>query len=97
MLAQVTAGSLSGQFGRTVNALAHQLLERRLVHVAASDGHGTHRPATIARELHSAGVEPALTRWLAQDVPHAILAGTTPPAPPEPRRPGRFRHRRGRR
>jgi protein-tyrosine phosphatase len=94
MLAQVTAGSLSGQFGRTVKELAHQLVERRLVHVAASDGHGAHRPATIARELQSAGIDPALTRWLAQDVPHALLTGATPPAPPEPpkgRRRGLFK------
>lgn len=83
MLAQVTAGSLSGQFGRTVKDLAHQLLERRVVHVAASDGHGAHRPATIARELGQAGVDPATTAWLAHDVPAAILAGTQPPPPPE--------------
>ena len=83
MLAQVTAGSLSGQFGRTVKELAHRLVERRAVHVAASDGHGAHRPATIARELELAGIAPAVSAWLGQEVPQAILAGTQPPAPPE--------------
>ncbi|MDA0163881.1 hypothetical protein OM076_26660 [Solirubrobacter ginsenosidimutans] len=89
MLAQVTAGSLSGQFGRTVREVAHRMLETRSVHVAASDGHGAHRPATIARELEQAGVEPHLTAWLAHDVPNAILTGAQPPAAPEPRRPRR--------
>lgn len=84
MLAQVTAGSLSGQFGRTVRDFAHDLLERRAIHVAASDGHGAHRPATIARELDQAGVAPALAAWLSHDVPRAILDGTPPPAPPAP-------------
>ena len=91
MLAQVTAGSLSGQFGRTVRELAHKLVERRVVHVAASDGHGAHRPATIARELERADVDGDVATWLARDVPAAILAGTQPPAPPDARRASRRR------
>ncbi|HEY6888074.1 MAG TPA: CpsB/CapC family capsule biosynthesis tyrosine phosphatase [Solirubrobacter sp.] len=86
MLAQVTAGSLSGQFGRTVRELAHRLVATRSVHVVASDGHGAHRPATIARELEQAGIDPQLTAWLAHDVPKAILAGTQPPAAPDAHR-----------
>jgi len=38
---QVTAGSLTGQFGERCQALAHQLLERDEVRVLASDGHNT--------------------------------------------------------
>ena len=95
MLAQVTAGALNGHFGRTVRELAHRLLERRAVQVAASDGHGGNRPATIARELDGAGVEPALAAWLARDVPAALLAGTPPPAPPDrPAPPARGRLKR---
>jgi protein-tyrosine phosphatase len=82
MLAQVTAGALTGQFGRTVRELALDLVNRRVVHVVASDGHGGHRPARIAHELEEAGIDPEVRRWLAQDVPAALLDGTTPPAPP---------------
>jgi protein-tyrosine phosphatase len=83
MLAQVTAGALTGRFGRTVRELALRLVERGAVQVVASDGHGENRPATIARELREAGVEPALGRWLSLEVPSALLAGQ--PAPERPR------------
>jgi protein-tyrosine phosphatase len=82
MLAQVTAGALSGVFGRTVRELAHRLLERGVLHVAASDGHGANRPATLARELDTAGVDRALAAWLGRDVPAALLAGAPLPARP---------------
>ena len=39
MLAQVTAGSLLGFFGVRIQRVAETLLESRLVHVIASDGH----------------------------------------------------------
>jgi protein-tyrosine phosphatase len=82
MLAQVTAGSLSGQFGRTVRAFSHDALARRAFHVAASDGHGPNRPASIRHELTEAGIDDATIAWLARDVPRAILDGALPPPPP---------------
>ena len=89
MLAQVTAGALRGQFGRVVRDFALNLIQR--AHVIASDGHGSHRPARIARELEGAGIDPALTTWLARDVPAALLNGAELPPRPEtaPRRPRR--------
>ena len=86
MLAQVTAGALTGRFGRTVRDLAVRLIERRAIHVVASDGHGESRPATIARELAEAGIAPALGDWMARDVPEALLAGDPIPARPRGRR-----------
>jgi protein-tyrosine phosphatase len=83
MLGQVTAGALTGRFGRTVRELALRLVERGAVHVVASDGHGEDRPATVGRELVEAGVEPALAGWLAREVPAALLAGD--PLPERPR------------
>jgi protein-tyrosine phosphatase len=83
MLAQVTAGALIGRFGRRVRELALDLVERGAVQVAASDGHGEDRPATIAHELREAGIGPVLATWLARDVPAAILAGEPVPARPE--------------
>ena len=51
MLAQITAGALNRRYGRTVRDCALALMDGRAVHVVASDGHGPHRPARIAREL----------------------------------------------
>jgi protein-tyrosine phosphatase len=98
MLAQVTAGSLTGRFGRRVRDFALALVARGLIHVAASDGHGEHRPATIASELTAAGIDPGLATWLGRDVPAALLAGRPLPARPEPStRSGGGRRRRIRR
>jgi protein-tyrosine phosphatase len=86
MLAQLTAGSLTGRYGRPARALALDLIARGTAHVVASDGHGEHRPATIARELREAGVDPALGRWLTVGVPDALLAGRPLPDRPAPAR-----------
>jgi protein-tyrosine phosphatase len=92
MLSQVTAGALSGRFGRTVRQCALELVARRSVHVVASDGHDRGRPAAIASELARTPVEPALTVWLTCDAPAALLSGRELPPRPhvEPS------HRRGR-
>jgi hypothetical protein len=73
-----------------VRELALCLVERGAVQVAASDGHGEDRPATIGRELREAGIEPGVATWLARGVPGAVLAGEPVPARPElPERAGR--------
>lgn len=52
-LAQVTAGSLSGHFGRTIQRTALQLVEANLVHVYGSDVHNnTTRPFLFERGLN---------------------------------------------
>ena len=93
MLSQVTAASLSGRFGRTVEQRALDLVARGSVHVVASDGHDGGRPAEIGSELAGTPIDPALTAWLTRDVPAALLSGGEPPPRPEvgPRhRPGRL-------
>jgi protein-tyrosine phosphatase len=93
MLAQVTAPAFSDYFGRTVRHLALQLLARGSVHVIASDGHDRRRPVEISRSLRDAPIDPALVRWLTQDVPTALLAGGQPPERPQtaaPRQRGRL-------
>lgn len=82
MLAQVTAGALSGRFGGTVRDRALELVDREAIHVAASDAHDETRPAIIAGDLNEAGIEPGLMAWLACEVPAAILAGGDLPARP---------------
>ena len=84
--AQLTAGALLGEFGPPVRRFAVQLLREELVHVVASDGHGPHRPpgvrgafAAIEGELPGAG---RLARWMTDDVPAAILAGSPLPQRP---------------
>ncbi|HSD76484.1 MAG TPA: CpsB/CapC family capsule biosynthesis tyrosine phosphatase [Solirubrobacteraceae bacterium] len=84
MLAQVTAGSLTGRIGRTVRDTALRMVRDGTVHVAASDAHGPGREASIAAELGEAGLE-ALAPWLGRDAPAAILAGE--PLPPRPEAP----------
>jgi len=85
MLAQVTAGSLEGRFGRTVRDLALHLVARGTAHVVASDGHDKGRPAKIGAYLERAPVPSALADWLTHDVPAALLSGREPP--PRPRTP----------
>lgn len=82
MLAQVTAGSLTGRYGRPARELGLRLVESGSAHVLASDGHGPHRPARIAGELAEVGLDPALAEWMARDVPAALLAGEEPPPRP---------------
>jgi protein-tyrosine phosphatase len=89
--AQVTAGSLSGDFGGTVLRVASAMLEAGLVHVIASDAHDLRRrrpdlrlPAE-ALETRYGDVEEQLA-WMTDAAPGAILAGERPPErPPLPR------------
>jgi protein-tyrosine phosphatase len=83
MLAQVTAGALSGRFGRTIREFAAQLVDHGSAHVVASDGHGEKRPASIGSELAAAQIDPRLVNWLTHDMPAALLAGEALPKRPE--------------
>lgn len=81
-LSSITAGSLTGRFGGTVQRFARHLLERRLVHNVASDAHDmAKRPPGMAGELREAGLL-ALGDWLTREVPAAILSGAEIPAQP---------------
>jgi protein-tyrosine phosphatase len=102
VVTQITAGSFTGQFGRTVQRYTERLLEAGLVHSVASDAHdAVRRPPGIAHALAGAGhVE--LVPLLAQQVPAAILANDAiPHVSPRPRsgrdRVGRLRGLLGRR
>lgn len=82
-LAQVTTGSLTGDFGDTARRTAHAMLERGLVHVLASDAHDrTGRPPT----LRATGLDAEQVAWMAAAAPEAIVAGRGLPArPPLPK------------
>lgn len=83
MIASVTAGALTGRFGRDVRRFALELVRRELVHNVASDAHDSlRRPPSIASELAEAGLD-ELGDWASGSVPAAVLAGASlPPRPP---------------
>lgn len=75
-LLQVTAASLIGAFGRNVQALAEQLIYRRLAHFIATDAHGaaSRRPQmrrAYDRVMKLAGYEAAET--LCRHHPAALI------------------------
>jgi protein-tyrosine phosphatase len=81
-LVQVTAASLDGRLGRRVADAAFALLEARLVHLLASDAHAPGlREAGLSAARARVG-DAALGRWLTEEVPAAILAGSELPARP---------------
>jgi protein-tyrosine phosphatase len=95
VLTSITAGSLLGTFGSTVQSFALRLLREGLVHNVASDSHeATRRGPEILAGLQAAERELpgvlAQADWLTRGVPEAVLAGTALPARPElpPRRGG---------
>lgn len=79
---QVTANSLTGRFGGTPRKTAERLLERGLVHLLASDAHGTgnRNPALDVAWRHVEtryGVGTA--RRLFEENPRAVLEGAAVP------------------
>jgi protein-tyrosine phosphatase len=86
-LCSITAGALSGQFGRTVQRFALALLREELVHDVASDTHDRwRRPPDLRTGLAAAAEQlPGLdeqARWLTDSAPAAILAGEPLPVRP---------------
>jgi protein-tyrosine phosphatase len=92
MLASITAGSLSGRFGRPARRAAERFIADGLVHNVSSDAHDTRsRPPGLRGDLTSAGLSDRAS-WLTHEVPSAILRGSPiPPAPALPPAPARRR------
>jgi protein-tyrosine phosphatase len=83
-ICSVTAGSVAGQFGRTVKQVTEEMLRRGLVHNLASDAHDAKvRSPALRPTLERAVAEvPELERWLdwmTVDVPAAVVAGEAVP------------------
>jgi len=83
-LGQVTAMSLTGDFGSGIKRIAEKLLSKRLIHIIASDTHSTHRRPPIL----SAGVKAAEkivgkeeARKMVTEYPAAIIEGRKPNIP----------------
>jgi protein-tyrosine phosphatase len=89
VLCSVTALSLAGGFGGTVQRFAAQLFVDGLVHDVASDAHDTvRRPPGISDAFHELdALLPGARRqasWFTTDAPRAILAGEDLPPRPAP-------------
>jgi len=81
-LCQVTAMSITGDFGKIPQKSAAMLLERRLVHVIATDAHSAdYRPPVLSKAVEAAanilGNYDEAERMV-KDVPAAIISGNTP-------------------
>jgi protein-tyrosine phosphatase len=77
-LAQVTAGSLLGLFGERSERAAWRMVERRLVHVVASDAHDAKHRRPAMREAAEAlrrRAGEATARRMCEEVPAALIAG----------------------
>jgi protein-tyrosine phosphatase len=78
-LSQITAMSLTGEFGETVQRGAQELLKHRLVHVIASDAHAAdRRPPLLSKAVREAAAltgSDALAMSFVSDIPAKILAG----------------------
>ena len=94
MLAQITGGSLLGEFGDRARRVAELFIERDLAHIVASD---MHRPTQVRVPQLSSAFERAVelvgeerSRMLFEDTPRNIIDGRDPdldgPRPPLPTR-----------
>ena len=83
-LGQVTAMSLTGEFGPKVMKVAEKLLAHRLIHIIASDAHSVRRrPPVLSSGVKAAekivGEEEA--RKLVTEYPKAVIEGRRPSIP----------------
>jgi protein-tyrosine phosphatase len=78
-LAQITAGSLNGDFGTLARRTARRMLQAGWVQILASDGHDA-----VARPPDMTVAAPALDddrfEWMTTAAPAALLAGVDVPA-----------------
>jgi protein-tyrosine phosphatase len=85
---QVTAGALTGHFGRKPKYWGERMLDEGLVHILATDAHDTrHRPPILSegREAAALWIGKAEAERLVTDRPQAILHNRNPsdiPLPP---------------
>ncbi|ADE14466.1 Protein-tyrosine-phosphatase [Nitrosococcus halophilus Nc 4] len=84
---QVTAGSLSGRFGRRARYWGERMLDEGLVHLLATDAHGLgRRPPLLSEGVMAAEkwVSAEEARQLVEGRPQAVLANQAPDSVPQP-------------
>jgi protein-tyrosine phosphatase len=80
-LGQVTAMSLTGGFGAKIKHFAQKLLKKRLIHIIASDAHGTNgRPPGLSLAIKEAEriIGKEVAQKMVTEYPRAILEGKKP-------------------
>jgi protein-tyrosine phosphatase len=80
-LGQVTAMSLTGGFGPKIRQFAQKLLKKRLIHIIASDAHGTNgRPPGLTLAIKEAEriIGKEVAQKMVNEYPRAILEGKKP-------------------
>jgi len=83
-LGQVTAMSLTGEFGAEVKSVAEKLLNARLIHIIASDAHSkNNRPPILSSAVQAAAriVGEAEASKMVTEYPQAVLDGQRPNIP----------------
>ena len=83
-LGQVTAMSLTGEFGPGIKKSAERLLAKRLIHIIASDAHSPDgRPPILSAGVKAAGkiVGKEEARKMVTEYPEAIIEGLKPDVP----------------
>jgi protein-tyrosine phosphatase len=87
-LTQITSASLLGRFGQGVEWFSHQLVERKMAHVLATDAHGPrlHRPTLdTGRRLLEAVCGQQQAEAMVSTIPERILHGRAVTADPPTR------------
>jgi protein-tyrosine phosphatase len=83
-LGQVTAMSLTGEFGSRVRQIAERLLTNKLIHFIASDAHSINgRPPILSEAVRVAGkiVGKEEAQKMVTEYPQTILDGRKPNVP----------------
>lgn len=83
-LVQITAMSVTGRFGNSVQRSAREMLERNLVHVIATDAHSVSgRPPILSHARHAAAklIGDTKAGHLVYTYPNMILEGRSVDAP----------------
>ncbi len=87
LLVQVTAGSITGTFGKQAEKVAWELLDNRWVHFISSDAHNLSRRSPVLSEAYAV-IAKKLGEATAQRLfvtnPLAVFEGRTMPVQPEP-------------
>jgi len=83
--AQITTGSLTGQFGRAAEQFSTEALRKGMIHVLASDSHNLRGRSPVLSEAVQAMtplIGEARARCMCNEAPQALLDGNAPELPP---------------
>ena len=86
---QITAGSLTGAFGKTARYWAERMLDEGRVHILATDAHDTEKRypnLRRGRDLAAARIRRSEAEHLVMTRPQGILANSAPSSLPVPAR-----------